>query len=200
MSATILVSLPPRVIARAAILAIAILPLLVAGISESQERDPQQGDYVIGAGDVLDVVVWKNEELTRTVPVRPDGWISLPLLNDIRAAGQTPMELREAIAARLTEFVSDPVVSVIVSQIRSFKVTVLGKVRKPGRFELEGPTTILEVLAMAEGFDDYSSPDDLYVLRPQGQQYRRLKVKYSAAVKGEEVNIRVGPGDLVVVP
>ena len=136
------------------------------------------------------------------LPVRPDGFISFPLINDIRAAGRTPMELQRVISSNLDEFVSQPVVSVIVTGVRSFKVSVLGRVRSPGRHELDGPATGLDVIAMSGGFDDFSSRDDVYVVRRTSGAYTQVKVKYSAALKegGENVNVLVQPGDLIIVP
>jgi len=162
----------------------------------------EQGSYRIGAGDVLRIHVWKNADLSLEAPVRPDGMISLPLLNDVRAAGLTPRQLKDRLVARLTGYVSTPEVSVIVLQVNSFKVTVLGKVRQPGRFSLTGPTTVLDVLAMAGGFEQFEGGEEAYVLRARGSGYERIPVKYSTAVSaaGKSVNLDLQPGDFVIVP
>src|SRR5438445_8821420 len=97
---------------------------------------PEQGDYKIGPEDVLDVAVWNNTAISRTVPVRPDGKISLPLLNDVQAAGLTPMQLRDVLTKKLVEYVPAPEVSIIVREVRSFNVSVIGEIRAPGRYEL----------------------------------------------------------------
>ena len=161
-----------------------------------------RGDYRIGAGDVLRIVVWKNPDLSFEVPVRPDGMVSLPLLNDVQAAGQSPMQLRDRLTGKLAKYVSTPEVSVIVLQVNSFKVSVLGKVRRPGRFELNGPTTVLDLIAMAGGFEEFASPEDMYVLRASGRSYERIPVKYSWAISagGRPVNVDLRPGDFIVVP
>src|SRR5207249_4439847 len=110
--------------------------------------------YRIGPEDMLQISVWKNDALSKLVPVRPDGMISLPLLHDVQAAGLTPMELRDTLARKLTDFMPAPEVSVIVTDVRSFKVSVIGEVHKPARYELKGRTTVLDVLALAGGFNE----------------------------------------------
>src|SRR5437660_9568269 len=107
------------------------------------------GDYRIGPEDLLDIAVWNNTAISRAVPVRPDGKISLPLLNDVQAAGLTPMQLRDALTKKLVEYVPAPEVSVIVREVRSFTVSVIGELRNPGRYELRSRTTVLDVLARA---------------------------------------------------
>lgn len=174
----------------------------LSSAASAQQAAEEMGDYVIGPGDQLNIVVWRNEALTMTIPVRPDGFITLPLLNDIRAAGLSPMELQKRISARLEPYVSAPEVSVIVTEVRSFKVTVLGRVRSPGRFQLDGPATVLDLIALSGGFDDFSSRDDVYLVRSIAGSYARLRVKYSDATKdgGQEINHAVQPGDLIIVP
>src|SRR5262249_27242767 len=134
--------------------------------------DPNE--YRIGPEDVLQISVWKNENLTRTVPVRPDGKISLPLLNDIEVAGYTPMQFRDVLAKRLEEYMPTPEVSVIVAEPRSFKVSVMGEVLKPGRFELRARTTVLDVLAMAGGLSQFASKSRIAILRPDGKGMKRI--------------------------
>ena len=171
-------------------------------IASTQTANQTQGDYRIGAGDVLDIVVWRNQELTMSVPVRPDGWISLPLVNDVRVAGLTPMQLRETLSEKLEEFISTPNVSVIVTQANSFKVSILGNIRSPGRYQLDGPTTVLDLLAMAGGFVEFSSAEEIYILRPRTETYKRITFKYSVATHagGKSVNIPLKPGDFIIVP
>jgi polysaccharide export outer membrane protein len=136
------------------------------------------------------------------VPVRPDGMISLPLVNDIQAAGRTPMELRDTLAAKLAEFVAAPGVSVIVSEIRSFKISVLGEVTKPGRYEVNGHTTVLDAIAMAEGFTEYAKKGNVVILRAEGATTRRVHFDYGYAVSDPNGrgNWVLRPGDIVVVP
>jgi polysaccharide export outer membrane protein len=160
------------------------------------------GDYEIGPEDVLDISVWKNPELSRTVPVRPDGRVSLPLVNDIVAAGLTPTELRDQVRSRLSEFIPAPEVSVMVREVHSRKVAVVGSVKMPGRFELKSPMTVLEVIALAQGFTDFASRDRIVVLRQAGDgTTTRLPFNYGRiADRAPQDNFFVEPGDIVVVP
>jgi polysaccharide export outer membrane protein len=157
--------------------------------------------YQIGPEDVLDISVWKNPELSRTVPVRPDGKVSLPLVNDIQAAGLTPAALREQVAARLADFIPSPEVSVMVREVHSRKVAVVGAVRTPGRFELKSTMTVLEVIALAQGFTDFASRDRIVVLRTEGGTTKRLPFNYRRIAEGAtQENFVVLPGDIIVVP
>jgi polysaccharide export outer membrane protein len=158
-------------------------------------------DYRIGPEDVLDISVWKNAELSRTVPVRPDGKVSLPLVNDIQAAGMTPSELRQELTARLSEYVPSPEVAVIVREVHSAKVAVIGSVKTPGRFEVKSPATVLELIALAQGFTDFASRDRIVILRQDGQTTKRIRFNYGKIQDGtEQENFYVQPGDIIVVP
>ena len=121
-------------------------------VAAAADAAPGAQTYRIGPEDELQIVVWKNEALSHTVTVRPDGMISLPLINDVQAAGLTPMELRAVLAEKLQDHVKDPEVSILVKEVRSFKVSVIGEVLKPARYELRTATTVLDVLATAGGF------------------------------------------------
>jgi polysaccharide export outer membrane protein len=158
--------------------------------------------YEIGPEDVLDISVWKNPELSRTVPVRPDGKVSLPLLNDIQAAGLTPSGLRDQITSKLAEFVSAPEVSVIVREVHSRKVAVVGAVKTPGRYEMKSSMTVLEALALAQGLTDFASRDRIVVLRQNGTgAATRIAFNYRKIADGsEQDNFLLRPGDIVVVP
>lgn len=160
-------------------------------------------DYVIGPEDVLQVSVWKNDTLSRVVPVRPDGKISLPLLNDVQAAGLTAMQLRDKIATALGEFMPNPEVSVIVNEVRSMRVSVLGEVQKPGVLQLRSSTTILEAIAMAGGFGTFASPSKITVFRrdPNGHT-EKIRFNYNKALSNtsDETNITLKSGDVIVVP
>ena len=145
--------------------------------------------------------VWKNPELSRTVPVRPDGKVSLPLVNDIQAAGLTPTDLREQVSTRLAEYIPAPEVSVMVREVHSRKVAVVGAVKTPGRFELKSPMTVLEVIALAQGFTDFASRDRIVVLRQNGGATTRIPFNYRRIADGaEQENFYVRPGDIIVVP
>jgi polysaccharide export outer membrane protein len=161
-----------------------------------------QDEYRIGPEDVLQIFVWKNETLSRVVSVRPDGVISLPLLGDVQAAGQTTRNLRETLVKRYAEFMAAPEISVIVNEVKSVKVSVLGEVPKPGRFELKSRTTVLDVIAMAGGFGQFASRGRMVVLRPEGGKMKRIPFNFNKAVSegGEQENFYLQPGDIVVVP
>ena len=163
---------------------------------------PEQGDYRIGPEDVLDIAVWNNTAISRTVPVRPDGKISLPLLNDVQAAGLTPMQLRDVLIKKLAEYMPTPEVSVIVREVHSFKVSVIGEVKKPGRHELKSRATVLDLLAMAEGLGEFAARGRIVILRHDGNALKRILFNYNKVVSadGELENFLLQPGDIVVVP
>ena len=205
------------------VLAFATICLFVAQLGSAQERarlDPAPAErpaaatvpaatartaddtgYKIGPEDVLDISVWKSPELSRSVPVRPDGKVSLPLVNDIKAAGLTPEQLRQELITRLSEFVPAPEVAVIVREVHSAKVAVVGAVRSPGRFELRSPATVLEIIAMAQGFTDFAERDRIVVLRQNGRTTVRIPFRYTKVEVGtEQDNFFVESGDIIVVP
>ncbi len=159
--------------------------------------------FVIGADDVLGISVWKEAEISRTVTVRPDGKISLPLLGELQAQGKTPKQLQEEIHNKLTAFISEPDVTLIVQEIRSQRFNVLGQVQHPGSFVLTSSTTVLDALALAGGFRDFAKQKAIYVLRlnPEGSQVR-LPFNYREVAKGDKLkqNIKLQNHDTVVVP
>jgi polysaccharide biosynthesis/export protein len=183
--------------------------LIVTGLAAAEERPKGpsgpaavDGDYKIGPEDVLDIAVWNNTALSRAVPVRPDGKISLPLLNDVRVAGLTPMQLRDILTKKLAEYVPAPEVSVIVREVRSFNISVIGEIRNPGRYELKSRTTVLDVLAQAGPFSDFAARARIFVLRPNGTTTKRMPFNYSKVIAGDgdHENFFLEPGDIVVVP
>jgi polysaccharide export outer membrane protein len=158
-------------------------------------------DYKIGPEDLLDISVWKNPELSRTVPVRPDGKVSLPLVNDIQAAGLTPIELRQQLIDRLAEFIPAPEVAVIVREVHSMKIAVIGSVKTPGRYELKSAATVLEMIALAQGFTDFASRDRIVVLRQENGETKRIPFNYRKVASGDEqANLVVQSGDIILVP
>jgi polysaccharide biosynthesis/export protein len=160
--------------------------------------DPK--DYRIGPEDVLDVLVWKNPELSRTVPVRPDGKISLALVNDIVASGLTANELRAQLTDRYSQFIQAPEVSVIIKEIHSFKVSVQGNVRMAGQFEVKSQATVLDMIARAQGFNEFADKGDIRVLRTTNGKTQAIKFKFNDATDGREgANFLVLPGDVIVV-
>jgi polysaccharide export outer membrane protein len=159
--------------------------------------------YVIGPDDVLAINVWKEPEVSRSVPVRSDGKISLPLVGELQAAGQTPRQLEDEIKQRLQNYISEPEVTVIVQDSKSQKINILGMVTRPGTYLLAGSTTVLDAIAMASGFKDFAKQKSIYILRksPNGTQ-QRIPFNYKDVIKGKnpEQNIRLQAGDTVVVP
>jgi polysaccharide export outer membrane protein len=151
---------------------------------------------------VLQIDVWKEPEITRSVPVRPDGKITLPLLNDVQAAGQTPMELAGAIREELKKYINDPQVSVSVSTINSRRVYVTGEVTRPGAFPLLPGMTVLQALTSGGGFTPFAKIKSIYVLRTEGSRQVKLPFNYKAVVGGKkpEDNILLQSGDTIVVP
>ena len=159
--------------------------------------------YVIGANDVLAINVWKEPDVSRSVPVRSDGKISLPLVGELQASGQTPRQLEQDIAKHLQSYISEPEVTVIVTDSKSQKVNILGMVARPGAYLLTSSTTVLDAVAMAGGFKDFAKQKSIYVLRqaPDRTQ-KRIPFNYKEVIKGKnpEQNIRLQTGDTVVVP
>lgn len=162
----------------------------------------QDPTYVIGTDDVLAVVFWELPSHSAEVVVRPDGKITLPLLNDIPAAGLTPDQLRTAITTAAAKFIREPAVSVIVKQINSRKVFVSGKVARPGPYALTAPTTVLQLLSLAGGPTDFAKKKKIAVMRTENGQTHRYKFNYNDVLDGKnlEQNILLEPGDTVVVP
>jgi polysaccharide export outer membrane protein len=171
----------------------------------AQQPPAQKADdsYVIGPADVLAINVWKETEISRSIPVRSDGRISLPLIGDVQAGGRTPRQLQEEIARKLQSFISEPDVTVIVQESRSQKFNVLGQVGKPGSFLLTDSTTVLDAIAMAGGFKDFAKQKQIYVLRQNADGTQvRLPFNYKNVVKGKDLeqNVKLMPRDTVVVP
>jgi polysaccharide export outer membrane protein len=188
---------------------VASIAMLYAASAGAESRplpgtgpNPEPGAYRIGPEDLLFISVWRNEAMSRTVPVRPDGMISLPLLNDVQAAGLTPAQLREVLMRRLGEYEPSPEISVIVQEVRSFKVSVIGEVTRPGRFELKSQTTVLDALAHAGGLREFAARGRIVILRLNGATMKRIPFNYNkvVAADGQHENFFLEPGDVVVVP
>lgn len=157
--------------------------------------------YLIGPGDVLHVSVWKDQGLDRVITVRPDGMISFPLVNDVQASGQTPQQLQKTLTDKLKQYMSEPEVSVVVQEVHSYAVSVLGEVKTPGRYELKGQATVLDVLAQAGGLTEFASPSRIVVLRDQDGAKRRILFDYDDAVYSNSAQpFYVRPGDIITVP
>lgn len=185
------------------------LVLLTPGAAAAQVVLPEQPasavqlpvDYVIGPDDVLDVVFWTAKEMSHEVLVRPDGKISLPLINDVPAAGLTPLQLSEAIKALATKFVIDAGNTVIVSEIRSRKFYVVGEVAKPGPFALGTGMSVLQAIGEAGGFLEGANKGDVTIVRNDNGEERRFKFDYDDVLRGRNLqqNIRLLPGDTILV-
>lgn len=161
------------------------------------------GDYVIGPDDVLAINVWKENEISQEVPVRPDGKVSLPLIGDVQASGLTPQGLQQSIRARLASYLVNPTVTVMVREARSHRFNVVGEVQHPGSYVLGQPLTVLDALATAGGFRDFAKTGSIYVLRLHGEgNHERLAFNYKQVISGRNLgqNISLRPGDTVVVP
>jgi polysaccharide export outer membrane protein len=163
---------------------------------------PIDADYRIGPQDVLRIDVWKEAEISRTVPVRPDGKISLPLLNDVQAAGLTAMQLSNNIADGLKKYISSPQVTVSVSEINSRRIYVTGEVTRPSAFPLLPNMTVLQALSSSGGFTQFARLKKIYVLRMKDGKQEKYPFNYKEAVEGKrpEQNILLQPGDVIVVP
>ena len=158
-------------------------------------------DYVIGADDNLHISVWKEPDLTNTLPVRPDGKISMPLLNDVQAAGLTPMQLAGSLTEKLKKYLADPRVTVVVTQMNSQRVYILGEVLHSGAIPLLPNMTVLQALATA-GFTQFANTKGIYVLRTENGKQQKMPFNYKQAMKGDALaqNISLKPGDTIVVP
>ncbi len=158
--------------------------------------------YVIGAEDMLDISVWKEPELSRSLPVRPDGKISLPLLNDIQAAGLTPTQLAIGITEKLRRYLAEPQVTVIVTAVNSRRSYILGEVFRPGAYPLLPNMTVLQALSSAGGFSTFADTKKIYVLRYENGRQTKYPFNYKEVIRGQrpEQNILLKPGDTIVVP
>jgi polysaccharide export outer membrane protein len=160
-------------------------------------------NYVIGPDDILSVLFWRDKDLSADVVVRPDGKISLPLLNDVQAGGLTPAQLRDAIHSVAKQYVEDPSVTVVVKQINSRKLFITGQVEKPGPYPMSGPTTVLQLISMAGGLKEFTDGKRILVMRTdQSGRQTSFMFNYRQVTSGKNLaqNIELQPGDTVVVP
>jgi len=158
--------------------------------------------YVVGPEDVLYIHVWREDALSRTLPVRVDGYISLPLVHEVKAAGLTPLKLKESLTERFKEFIENPNVSVTVMEANSFKVYVSGQVKNPGVYRLRSETTVLQIIPMAGGFGDWANQKKILIIRKENGKEKRIIVNYKKILKGDapDSNIVLKGGDTIVVP
>ena len=157
-------------------------------------------EYRLGPGDKLRVEVYRETQLSQSLQVRPDGKITLPLVGDVTAAGKTPLELRDELSTSLKEYVTNPVVTVIVQEAIAAQVYVIGEVASPGTIVMAGPMTVLQALAQVGGLREFADRDDIRILRKAPTGVRTIGFNYKKAVKGEIETVFLQPGDTVVVP
>jgi polysaccharide biosynthesis/export protein len=196
---------------------IAIISALVFYIATFSAGYPQEGkavnpagkvqgaiaadsdQYIIGTEDVLLIYVWREEAFTRTLPVRIDGKISLPLLDDIQAAGLTPLQLKQALAEKLKGFVDNPTVTVTVMEANSFKVYVSGEVIKPGVYSLRSEVTLVKLMIMAGGFTEWANQKKILIITKDKGAEKRITANYKKIIEGDEPDIVIKRGDTVIV-
>jgi len=158
--------------------------------------------YVIGSEDVLYIHVWKEETLSKTVSVRMDGKISMPLIDEIQAAGLTPLKLKEILTERLKEFVEIPTVTVIVMEANGFKIYISGQIRSPGVYRLRSETTLAQIISMAGGLGEWANQSKIIIIRKEDGKEKRFTINYKKIVKGKDLslNILLKAGDTIIVP
>lgn len=166
------------------------------------EKAPVGDEYLIGPTDILEIHIWREPDLSRTIPVRPDGKITLPLLNDVQASGLTPLELKAGIEKGLAKFIESPVVSVAVQEIHSKNIFVLGQVESPGQYPLQQDLTVVQALSLAGGLAEWADQSGIVILRKENGKQRRIKFNYKDVSKGKhlEENIVLKAGDTIIVP
>jgi polysaccharide biosynthesis/export protein len=170
--------------------------------SDKPSDKPHDNSFVIGNDDVLAINVWKEPDISRSIPVRSDGKISLPLVGEVQAAGLTPLTLEKNIAEKLKNFISEPEVTVMVQQINSQKFNILGQVARPGTYGIANSPTVLDAIALAGGFRDFAKRKSIYVLRHSPTGETRLPFNYKEVSEGKNMsqNIQLQPGDTIIVP
>ncbi len=158
--------------------------------------------FVLGTDDVLTIVFWRDKDMSAEVVVRPDGRITLPLVNDVQAAGLTPEQLRERVTAEAAKYIEDPSVTVVVKQINSLRVYITGQVAKPGVYPLTAPTTVLQLISLAGGLHEFAKSKDIVITRTEGGTQQLLRFNYRDVLKGKNLkqNVELKPGDTVLVP
>ncbi len=176
----------------------ALVPAQV--VSAADQAAPPS--YIIEANDILEIFVWKEPDLSRKVLVRPDGYISFPLVQDIKASGMTPVELKDQLEIELKEYLTAPNVTVIVDAIMHYRIYVTGKVQGPSSFILEKPITVLQAISLAGGLQEFADESEVKIVRSTSRGYSYLDFDYKEVIKGKKTdqNIYLESGDVVVVP
>jgi len=177
-------------------------PAPMASLAHVTQK-PHDASFIIGNDDLLAINVWKEPDISRSIPVRSDGRISLPLVGELQASGRTPLQLEQEITEKLRSYISEPTVTVMVQEIHSQKFNILGQVAKPGSYSLDLATTVLDAIATAGGFRDFANQKGIYILRqnPDGRE-ARIPFNYKKVIKGKDLaqNVRLQPRDTIVVP
>ena len=181
---------------------VATVPPVPQAAQAAPPRVPQPTDYIIGTDDELSITFWRDKDMSSEVVVRPDGKVTLPLINDIQAAGLTPDQLRERLNTEAARFLENPSASVFVKAINSRKVFITGEVQKPGPYPLTGPMTVLQLIATAGGLKDFAKRSEIVIMRSEGSKLVSFSFDYEAISKRNklEQNIILKPGDTVLVP
>lgn len=185
------------------LLCAATLLALLLGLAAASPTARAEETYVIGPSDILEIIVWKEDSLSRTdFLVRPDGRLSMPLIDDVQAAGLTPMQLKAEITRAYAAFLDAPRVYILVRDPRSKQFSVLGNVQRSGSYPLLNPTSVLQGLAQAQGFTEWAHKDEIMVFRGHGVRTQRLPFMYSEVLSGKALhqNVLLEPGDVIVVP
>jgi len=170
--------------------------------SDTTAAKPHDDTFVIGNDDVLAINVWKEPDISRSIPVRSDGKISLPLVGEVQAAGLTPLKLEKDIASKLKNYISEPEVTVMVQQVNSQKFNILGQVARPGSYAIANSPTVLDAIALAGGFRDFAKKKNIYVLRQGANGESRIPFNYKDVSQGRNMsqNIKLQPGDTIIIP
>jgi len=189
-----------------------LLMLMPVSVFSQQDKDAApapkvQGEiaansdsYIIGPEDVLNIYVWREESLSKTIPVRMDGKISLPLVDDVQASGLTPLQLKEILVSRLKDFIDNPNVSVTVIEANSYKVYVSGQVRNPGVFKLRSETSFLQLMTMTGGFTDWADQKNILIIRKEKDKEIRITANYKKIIEGKASDFAIKRGDTVIIP
>jgi polysaccharide export outer membrane protein len=179
-------------------------PAAFAGAEADKKPMPEppivDKEYRLGPGDKLRIEVYRDQQLSQSVQIRPDGKITLPLVGDMEAAGRTPLELRDQIGTSLKEYITNPVVTVIVVEAMPQTISVIGEVNSPGTHPIKGETTVIEALALAGGFKDFANTKNITIQRATPTGVKRIPFNYKDAIKSEGKPMCVEPGDVIIVP
>jgi len=191
-----------RIAALLAGFAVATSALAQEAVTSAMAAKPHDDSFVIGNDDVLAINVWKEPDISRSIPVRSDGKISLPLVGEVQAAGLTPLKLEKDIAGKLKNYISEPEVTVMVQQVNSQKFNILGQVAKPGSYVIANSPTVLDAIALAGGFRDFAKKKSIYVLRQGAGGETRLPFNYKEVSQGKNMsqNVKLQPGDTIIIP